>query len=150
MGIVPREISSLSGIFTAHFIHGNLIHLIANSSGLLILGFIFLTVEGSRSFLILLILMLLGGLGTWIIGRSHTVHIGSSGVVYSLIAYLLFLGIFSRKVKLIAISFVVFFLYGGAIWGILPSSPYISWEGHLSGFVAGIVVSKCFSKGSEN
>jgi membrane associated rhomboid family serine protease len=141
MGIYPRTIHGLIGILTSPFIHADLSHLIANSTGILILGTVFASLEGSRFKYIIVPIFLLSGLGTWLIGRSGSVHIGASGVIYGLLGYLLFAGIFTKKLSTIAVSILVLFLYGGAVWGIFPliGQPYISWEAHLSGFIAGII-----------
>ena len=89
--------------------------------------------------------LLLSGLLTWIIGRP-AVHIGASGVVYMLAAFLLFKGIFSKQYQLTALSLVVVFLYGGLLWYLLPIDPKISWEGHLSGFGVGLVFAFFFKE----
>ncbi len=81
--------------------------------------------------------LLLTGLLTWIIGRPAN-HIGASGVIYMLASFLFFKGIFSKYYRLIAISFVVVFLYGGMLWFVVPTDPGISWEGHLSGLMVGL------------
>jgi hypothetical protein len=80
---------------------------------------------------------LLSGIITWLIGRP-AVHIGASGVVYMLAAFLFFKGIFSKQYQLTALSLVVVFLYGGLLWYLFPIDPKISWEGHLSGFAVGL------------
>jgi len=85
------------------------------------------------------------GLFTWIIGRP-ALHIGASGIIYMLTAFLLFKGIFSKQYQLTALSFAVIFLYGSFLWYLFPIDPEISWEGHLSGFFVGIVFSLIFRK----
>ncbi|MGB0788399.1 MAG: rhomboid family intramembrane serine protease, partial [Marinirhabdus sp.] len=86
---------------------------------------------------------LLTGLGTWAIGRP-SLHIGASGIVYLLAAFLFFKGAFSKHFQLIALALTVAFLYGGLLWYVLPVDPKISWEGHLSGFVVGFVFALIF------
>lgn len=142
MGIKPRTLGGLVGILFAPFLHLNFAHLVGNSLCLIILGSIFLGVEGKRSAAIMLFVILLSGAGTWLIGRDGSVHIGASGLIYGMISYLLFYGIFKRSIGSILISVLVFFLYGGAIWGVFPSGPMVSWEMHLSGFLAGILLAK--------
>ena len=88
---------------------------------------------------VLLWILVLSGLGTWIIGRT-SFHIGMSGVIYGLASFLFFKGIRARHFRLIALSLLVVFLYGSLIWGTLPMDQKISWEGHLSGFIAGLVL----------
>ncbi|HPA73844.1 MAG TPA: rhomboid family intramembrane serine protease [Spirochaetota bacterium] len=143
-GIRPRSIPGLIGILASPFLHGSIVHLAANTTGLFFLGLIFLTVERARAGYIIIPIYVLSGLGTWIIGRSGSVHIGASGVIYGLLGYLLFIGIFRRSFWTILMSAAILLLYGGALWGVLPQIgyPQISWEGHLSGFLAGIVTAK--------
>ncbi len=141
LGIRPRTVIGFVGIFTAPFIHADMFHLIANTIWLFILGLIFLRLEKDRASYIILPIYFLSGFGPWIIGRSGSVHIGASGIVYGLLGYLLTIGFFRRHFLTILLSAVLFFLFGGALWGILPvyGGAPVSWEGHLSGFAAGIL-----------
>lgn len=77
---------------------------------------------------------------TWLIAGKGTTHIGASGVAYVMVSFLFFKGIWSKNYRLIALSLVVVFVYGSLIWGVFPGKPHISWEGHLSGFISGIVL----------
>jgi len=142
LGIRPRSLAGLPGIFFAPFLHGGFSHLIGNSVSLLILGTFLLSIAGVRSVGIMLFLILLSGAGTWIIGRGESIHIGASGLIYGIIGYLLFYGIFKRSIGSILISVVIFIFYGGAIWGVFPSGTFISWEMHLCGFLSGILIAK--------
>lgn len=145
-GIVPRTLRGLPGILFAPFIHAGIDHLIANSISLLILGSIFLTMEKKLSAVIMLHFIVLTGFGTWLIGRSGYPHIGASGVIYAILGYLLTTGIFTRNMKAIIVSIAVFFLYGGAVWGIFPAGGFVSWESHLCGFIAGIATARMYAK----
>jgi membrane associated rhomboid family serine protease len=91
--------------------------------------------------------MITSGLLVWLFARPAT-HIGVSGVVYGYFGYLVLAGFLSGKFKLIIISVLVAFFYGGLIFGILPSSPFVSWESHLFGFIAGLVAAKLWAKPS--
>lgn len=144
-GIVPRTLRGLPGILFAPFIHAGFDHLVANSISLLILGSIFLSMERKLSVVILLHFIILGGFGTWLIGRSGSPHIGASGVIYAILGFLLTTGIFTRNVRAIIVSVIVFLLYGGAVWGIFPTGEFISWESHLCGFLAGIITAKMYA-----
>ncbi len=144
-GIRPRTVPGLAGILFAPFLHGGISHLVANSVSLLVLGTVFLTTERKLSLYILAHFVLIGGFGTWLIGRSRFVHIGASGVIYAIIGYLIFNGIFQRNIRTIIISILVFFFYGGAIWGVLPSGGFVSWESHLCGFIAGAITSRIYA-----
>lgn len=145
-GIRPRTIGGLAGILFAPFIHSGTDHLIANSVSLLILGSVFLSMERKLSIYLILQIMVLGGLGTWLIGRSDYVHVGASGIIYGILGYLLTIGIFKRSFGTIAVSMAVFLLYGGAVWGIFPSRGFVSWESHLCGFLAGIATARLNSR----
>ncbi|MDY6935138.1 MAG: rhomboid family intramembrane serine protease [Spirochaetota bacterium] len=145
-GIIPRNISGLKGVIFSPFIHSYPFHLIANSLSLYILGIILISLERNRTILIIVHIIIWGGLGTWLIGRGGTVHVGSSGVIYGIMGYLFSVGIFNRNFKTIIISLITFFLYGGAIWGIFPSRSFISWEAHLCGLISGVMIAKMYSK----
>ncbi|GHC49237.1 rhomboid family intramembrane serine protease [Ulvibacter litoralis] len=143
LGIYPRKISGLVGIALGPFIHGNLKHLFNNSIPIFVLSTALFYFYRNIRWKVLLLGVLLCGLFTWIIGRP-SYHIGASGVVYMLTAFLFFKGIFSKQYQLIALSLVVVFVYGGLLWYVLPIDPKISWEGHLSGFGVGLLLALVF------
>ncbi len=145
-GIKPRSLEGLPGILLAPFIHAGINHLVANSISLLVLGSIFLTMERKLSVQLILQIIVIGGFGTWLIGRSEFTHVGASGVIYGILGYLLTMGIFSRNLKAILVSVLVFLLYGGAVWGIFPTMGFVSWESHLCGFIAGIFTAERYAK----
>lgn len=142
LGVKPVSPEGIPGIFLFHFIHGDWEHLFANTIPILVLGsalYYFYRPIANR---ILLILILSVGLLTWC-GARGGVHIGASGLVYGLTFFLMLSGFIRRDKKLIIISLVVVFLYGSLVWGLYPKYAIennISWEGHLSGFVMGIVL----------
>jgi len=90
--------------------------------------------------------LLVGGLGTWVFGGPNTVHIGASGIVFGYFGFLLSRGYFEREFMAIALSVLVFVMYSGLLLGILPTHPGISWQGHLFGFLGGILTAKLLSK----
>jgi membrane associated rhomboid family serine protease len=142
LGIKPRSVAGLFGILFAPFLHSGFSHLIGNAFVFFVLGTLLLHLEGSRAILIMISVVMLSGAGTWLIGGANTVHIGASGLIYGMIGYLLSYGVFKRSVGSILISVVVLLLYGGAVWGILPADNSVSWEMHLCGFLAGILMAK--------
>lgn len=144
-GIYPRSIVGLRGIIFSPFLHGGLIHLIMNSVPMLILGGFVMARGQQRFFEVTIFIILLGGLGTWIIGRPAN-HIGASGLVFGYLGYLLAAGYYERTIISIATAVVVFVLYGGMIWGILPMMPFVSWEGHLCGLLAGGVAASLYKR----
>lgn len=136
-GIRPGKLEGLRGVVFGPFLHGSLKHLFNNSVPLLVLmGALFYFYHPVR-WKVLLWGTLLTGIATWAIGRE-AYHIGASGVVYMLAAYLFFSGVRSKHYRLVAISLIVVFLYGSLLWYLFPIDPKISWEGHLSGFAIGI------------
>lgn len=143
LGIYPLETEGLPGILFGPFIHGSLQHLFNNSIPLLVLTAALFYFYRSLRWKVLLVGMFLTGLATWILGRPAW-HIGASGVIYMLAAFLFFKGIFSRQFQLTALSLLVVFLYGGMLWYLFPIDPKISWEGHLSGFLIGLILSLVF------
>lgn len=145
-GIRPRSIVGLRGVILAPLLHGGFGHLIANTVPLLILGWFVMLRATKDWFTVGAFATFIGGMGTWLIGASRSVHIGASGVVFGFLGYLLFRGVFERKFWPIVGSLVVGFMYGGAIWGVLPGQPGISWEGHLFGFLGGILAAKVLAK----
>ncbi len=145
-GIVPRNIYGLWGILFAPLLHNDFSHLSANSVSLFILGLFLITLEHKKSYWIIIAVVLLGGAGTWLIGRPDTIHIGASGVIYGILGYLLARGLFKRDLKSLIISLAVFFLYSGMIFGVLPVNSSMSWESHLCGFVSGIIMASSYGR----
>lgn len=143
MGIFPRHTQGLAGIVFAPLIHESVSHLFSNTIPMLILMWCLFYFYSQIAFKSFIYLWLLSGLFTWIIGRE-SYHIGASGLIFALIFFLFFSGIFRKHVPLIAISLVVIFIYGSMIWSIFPFSEridaQISWESHLSGAISGLIV----------
>jgi membrane associated rhomboid family serine protease len=138
-GVLPQTKEGLKGILFSPFIHKDLNHLLNNSYPVLILGGLLFSVYRKIAPKIFVWLFFISGFWLWIIGRP-SFHIGASGVIYSLASFIFVSGIVRKNTRLSAVSLVVIFLYGSMVWGILPTKQPISWEGHLSGFVAGIIV----------
>jgi membrane associated rhomboid family serine protease len=136
-GITPRTLHGLVGIPAAPFLHANLAHLISNTVPLTVL-LLLLAGSKAQSWAIVISIVLVSGALLWMFGRPAT-HIGASGLIYGLIAYLLVSGISERRIVPMLIAIVVGFLYGGTLAsGVLPTSAsHISWEGHLFGAIAG-------------
>ncbi|PZO52714.1 MAG: rhomboid family intramembrane serine protease [Phormidesmis priestleyi] len=145
-GIRPHRLSGLWGILFAPFLHGDFTHLLANTVPLVSLGWLIMLRKTEDWFVVSAIAALCSGLGTWIVGSPYSVHIGASGVIFGYFGFLLLRGYFERSVVAIAFSLLVAFCYGGIIWGVLPNQPGISWEGHLFGFLGGILAAKLLSK----
>lgn len=142
-GIYPRTPEGLIGIIGGPFIHGSLKHIFNNSVPLFVLSTGLFYFYRKIRWKVLFYGLILTGLATWVIGRP-SLHIGASGVVYMLVAFLFFKGIFSKQFQLTALALVVVFLYGGLLWYVFPIDPKISWEGHLSGFIVGLLFAFVF------
>ncbi|MBN1251449.1 MAG: rhomboid family intramembrane serine protease [Bacteroidales bacterium] len=142
-GILPRNINGIKGILFSPFLHMNMAHLISNTIPLFVLltGLFFFYRKVAVRVLVLSVII--GGSLVWIFGRT-AFHIGASGVIFSLIGFLIASGIFRKNIKALLLAIIIFFMYGGVIWGILPTQPYISWEGHLFGFITGILLAYIF------
>lgn len=140
-GIRPRQLDGLVGIATAPFLHDGFGHLIGNTIPFLVLGCL-IALSGVRRYLeVTGIVLVVSGVGTWLVGPAHTDHIGASGLVFGYLTYLLARGLFERKVGYVLGGLVVLFLYGGVLWGLLPR-PGISWQGHIFGAIGGVVAAR--------
>ena len=144
-GLYPRTLTGLRGIVFSPFLHSGVKHLFNNSIPLLILLMSLLYFYRKIAMKVFIYGTLLSGLITWIIARD-SYHIGASGIVYLLFSFILFSGIISKNKRLIAVSLIVIFLYGSMIWYILPVKEEISWEGHLSGFIVGLLFALYYRK----
>ncbi len=138
-GIYPRTIKGLRGILFGPFIHGSLEHLYNNTLPLVILTASLFYFYKKIAIKVLVLGILISGALAWGIGRP-SYHIGASGVIYVLASFIFFKGIFSRYFRLVALSLVVVFIYGSLLWYIFPVKDEISWEGHLGGFIAGLIL----------
>lgn len=141
-GVQPRSLVGLRGVVLAPLLHGGLGHLIANTGPLLMLGWFVMWRQTRDWFVVGAFATVVGGLGTWLVGASNSVHIGASGVVFGFLGYLLLRGWFERKFFSIVGSVLVGVMYGGALWGLLPGTPGVSWEGHLFGFLGGVLAAR--------
>lgn len=142
-GIYPLRIDGLKGILFSPFIHSGIKHLFNNSVPLLLLSMSLFYFYRDVSKRVILYGIFITGLLTWIIGRP-SYHIGASGLVYVLASFLFFKGIFSRYYRLVALSLSVVFVYGSLVWGLFPGKTGMSWEGHLSGFIVGLLLALFF------
>jgi membrane associated rhomboid family serine protease len=138
LGIRPRTLTGLIGIFTAPMIHGSLTHLMSNTIPLLFLGstlfFFYARIAGVVFFRCYFITNVL----VWLFSPRVSYHIGASGLIYGLSAFLIMFGLIRKDFWSLVISLVVFIMYGGIFYGVLPTDPGISWESHLSGAIVGV------------
>ena len=148
-GIQPRTLTGLRGILFAPFLHGNFEHLIANIIPLITLGWFVMLRKISDFFVVTIITMLVSGFGTWLIGQPGSVHIGASGLVFGYLGFLLLRGYFEGSILAMSLSITAFTLYGGIFIGVFPNQPGISWQGHLFGFIGGVLAARLLSRNVE-
>lgn len=153
-GIIPWSISGLKGIVLSPFFHGSFNHLLSNTIPLVILLFLLLQFYPKQAVKVLVIGWLFSGLGVWLLPDFNAIqtgiyscHIGASGVIYMLAFYLFVSGWVSKKLILLLLSIIVFLLYGGIVYGLLPHQVEngISWQGHLMGAVSGVYLAYRFN-----
>ena len=149
LGILPRTVRGLKGILFMPLIHNSLSHIGSNTLPLIILLWFTFFFYHTIAFRSVFLLWMLSGFFTWVIGRD-AYHVGASGLIFGLVFFLFFSGIFRKYTPLVALSLIVVFLYGSTVWSIFPFSEYldinISWEGHLAGAVSGLLVAIVFRK----
>jgi membrane associated rhomboid family serine protease len=141
LGILPRNMIGLRGILFAPFLHGGFGHLAANTIPLIVLGWLIMAGSIADFFVVSIICMVIGGLGTWLFGAT-ALHVGASGVIFGYLGFLLARYYFDRRLSSGLIALFVGCSYGSVLWGVLPSVPGISWEGHLFGFLSGILAAR--------
>ncbi len=144
-GVYPRALSGLWGILVSPFVHGDLEHLANNASAALVLGWLLVYFYPRSAWAVVAGSWAVSGLWVWVAAReSH--HIGASGIIYGIAAFLFVSGVVRRHVALMTVSLIVVFLYGSMWWGVLPLVPGISWESHLFGGIAGAVLAVLYRK----
>lgn len=155
-GIQPRRLSGIDGVLFAPLLHANFIHVTANSIPLILLGTFVLAGGVRRTLWSTGLIALVAGLGVWILGDLFfvepsragvtTVHVGASGVVFGYLGLLLTRGIVERSWWNAAVAVLVGVLYGWQLQGVLPGQTGISWEGHLFGFIGGVLAAVIFRR----
>ena len=144
-GVYPQKFSGLKGIVFSPFIHGDIKHLYHNTIPLFVLSSALFYFYRHIAWKVLGFGILISGLLTWSFARP-AYHIGASGLIYVLFSFTFFKGIFAKHYRLIALSLLVIFLYGSLVMYALPIEAGISWEGHLSGLITGLLFALIFKK----
>ncbi|MHC1707188.1 MAG: rhomboid family intramembrane serine protease [Bacteroidales bacterium] len=148
LGTYPKQWEGLIGIITSPLVHENWSHVMANSGPLLVLGGVIFYFYRRIAWYVLGLSWFITGLWVWAFARE-AYHIGASGVVYALVSFVFTSGVLRKDNRLLALSLLVVFLYGSLIWGIFPQlfpDKNISWESHLMGLIAGVVVAVYYRK----
>ncbi len=137
-GVLPRAISGIKGVLLSPFIHKDFKHLINNTFPIIVLGSLLSYFYKKNYKSIFPMLYIVSGILLWGIGRT-SFHIGASGIIYALASFIFFSGLISKNKNLAALSLIVIFVYGSLFWGLFPIQLEMSWEGHLSGFLSGLI-----------
>ncbi len=149
LGVFPREVDGLPGILTGPLIHGSWEHLFSNSVSFIMLGAVLFWFYPRIALRSIIWLYLLSGFGIWISGQPFSYHIGASGIVYGMVSLVFWSGVFRRNVKSIVLALIILVMYAGFFEGIVPGKEGISWEGHLSGAIAGILLAFVYRRDVE-
>jgi membrane associated rhomboid family serine protease len=144
-GLRPRDLAGLWGVLTAPLLHGGVEHLFSNTAPLIVSVTAVLYLYPNSSVRVIPMLWLGSGLLAWLIGRPN-LHVGASGFIYGVLAYVFVSGMMRQDMRSIAVSLMVWFLYGSMIWGILPIRPQMSWELHLAGAVLGVAMALVYHR----
>ena len=137
-GVRPWTVDGLWGIVFAPVLHSDWAHLISNTVPAFVLTFVIVLSSGTMRWLeATAIVWVTAGAGTWLIGGLNTNHVGASSLIFGWVAFLVLRGVFAKKLSEIAIGIVIAAVYGYLIWGVLPTAPGVSWQGHLCGAIGG-------------
>jgi membrane associated rhomboid family serine protease len=149
LGVYPRTLEGILGIFFSPLLHADIFHLLSNSIPIAIMGILLILVYRKYALDVFVLIYLFSGIALWLVGRS-SYHIGASGVVYGLFGFIFFIGLFLNQNSSMLVSTALFFLYGGIFYGIFPDRPEVSWEAHLTGLFVGFVLATIFKKKYRN
>ena len=141
-GVQPRSEDGLVGVVLAPMLHFGFDHLVSNTVPVLVLGFLTLATGIARGLLATAIIWVTGGLGVWLFAQPGSNHAGASVLIFGWIVFLIVRGFLNRRTTEILIGVAVFLLYSGALLGVLPGQPGVSWQGHLFGAVGGFVAAR--------
>lgn len=145
-GVVPRTLTGLVGIAFGPFLHAGFVHLIANTLPFMLLGFLATSRKRMDFWVVFAISALTAGLGQWLLGAAGSVHLGASSVIFGFLGFLMGRGIWERRLGPIALSLGVTVAFGGMLWGLLPLMAGISWQGHLFGWIGGLITARLLGK----
>jgi membrane associated rhomboid family serine protease len=138
--IRPHDTHAILAQFSGAFLHGNFDHFLGNFTSLLVLSVLFILQFPRQWFKFWILQHLLSTIILWWLGTANSSHIGASLWVYSFCFFLITTGVIHRDKASLSVMFMVFVWMGGFIWGLFPIDPKVSWEGHIAGSIAGIVL----------
>ncbi len=140
-GILPRTTRGLVGIPLSPILHGSFNHVLSNTIPFLVLGGL-VGLRGSQALMgVSLFVIAVGGVAVWLLGRT-AIHVGASGLVFGFFGYLVASGWYDRRPSSILVAIAVIVLYGGLLFGVLPTLSFVSWEAHLFGLIAGVLAAR--------
>jgi membrane associated rhomboid family serine protease len=142
LGIQPRRWAGLWGVLCAPFLHGSWGHLEGNTIAFVTYGGLIMLQNPDNFGAVTVTVALTSGLGTWLLGRDRTIHIGASGVTFGYLGFLMFLAFFDRNIPTVLLLMFTAFFHSKYLWGLLPIYQRISWEEHLFGFLGGIYAAR--------
>lgn len=145
-GILPRTTPGLIGIPLSPFLHGSFNHVLSNTIPFLVLGGLGGLRGGQKLVGISLFIIVAGGAGVWLLGRP-AVHVGASGLVFGYFGYLVANGWFDRRPLSILAAIAVIVVYGSLVFGVIPTTGFVSWEAHLFGLLAGVLAARLTRRG---
>jgi membrane associated rhomboid family serine protease len=146
-GIYPRSLAGLPGIISSPFLHASFTHLIGNTIPLVILGLVIAAAGARRVIEVTVVVALVAGLGTWLVGPSHVSTIGASGIVFGYAGFLIMRGFFMRSFPALAIGVIVAILFGASLAADLVPQAGVSWQDHLFGALGGVLAARLVSGG---
>jgi membrane associated rhomboid family serine protease len=135
--IDPHTVDGLSGILTAPLLHGSWAHLLGNTVPFLVFGFLAMAGGFGQWFAVTATVWIVSGLGVWLFSTNQT--LGMSGVIFGWFVFLLVRGFFVRSAGQVVLAIALFVVWGGLLWGVLPSDPRVSWQAHLFGALGGLL-----------
>ena len=145
-GIVPRTTDGLDGILWAPLLHHGFAHLVSNTLPFVVFGFLVLAAGLGRFLLVTGFIWLIAGLGVWLTAPAGSVTVGMSGVIFGWLTFLLVRGFVARSGLQILLAIGLFLVWGSVLIGVLPGRPDVSWQGHLSGAIAGVLAAWLFAR----
>ncbi len=139
--IYPRDTASWLGVIYSPFLHCSYSHLLSNSAPFAVMSMLILRKGITEYFVVTFFIIVLSGIGVWLIGRP-SFHVGLSGVIFGYFSFIVWGALVEKTMVSLVAASLVLFLYGGLLWGMIPQLGFISWESHLMGFIAGILVAR--------
>jgi membrane associated rhomboid family serine protease len=144
-GLKPRHIEGLWGLFTMHFLHADWKHITQNSLGFIVLNSFLFYFYRTIALKVFFAIFFLAPLIVWVVARDSN-HIGASLLIYGIFSFLLVSGIIRNNPPLMRVALVVITFYGSLIWYIFPIEERVSFEGHMSGFIIGLLCAVVWRK----